>query len=276
MENLYQEELKNGSDQYAVFHSTIYDNPHIDKAEIEQIKKTCDPDTWTVEYMGEYCDNIGQVYWEFDPLEHKHAVDDKEPVLMRVRGLDFGIDDYTACAWVSLLPNNRVYVYDEYQANNLDVPTHAAAIRSKTTIPVQYSILDSACWARDASLTSVAKRFAEQGIGAVQATKDLDGSISDLKRLMANGLVIIDPKCTNLLRAIESWQHGQHEPDILAATRYAIDGLLRSGKLLAPIRNPKEDTRNVIEKVEDKHRRIERLNKALSAKKYNQSFYFHK
>jgi hypothetical protein len=54
--------------------------------------------------------------------------------------------------------------------------------------------------------------------------------------MFAAGNIIIDPKCTNLLKAIDEWQHGQHEPDILAATRYGIDSLIRSGKLLPPMR----------------------------------------
>lgn len=265
LEQMYLEEIKAGSTEYSVFHSTIYDNPHMDRAEIDKIRAKEDPDTWQIEYMGEYCDKVGQVYWEYDPLTKKLPLDTKEPVLMRVRGMDFGIADNTACAFVCLLNGNRIHIEDEYVANNLDVPSHARAIRAKTILQPAWTILDSACWARDATLSSVAKRFAAEGINSIQGTKDLDGSISDLKLMFSQGLITIDPKCTNMLQAIESWQHGTHEPDILAASRYAIDALIRGGKLMPPVRKD-APMLNVIHLRDELEKRMNRLNAALDHK----------
>lgn len=275
LELSFKEEMKSGHNEYAIFHSTIDDNPFVPLNEKERIKRTTDSDTYQIEYMAEYCDKIGQVYWEFDPLISKVDIDNNTPVMARIRGMDFGIADNTACAWISLLPDNRVYVSDEYVANNLDVPTHAIAIKRKTTLPVQWTVLDSACWARDSYLTSVAKRFAAEGIACTPGTKDLDGSTSDLKRMFSNGKILVNPRCTNLLAAIDSWQHGQHEPDILAATRYGIDALIRTGKILPPIRTAKEDTRNWLQKREDLERSVSNLNQKLEARGrgvYGQSF----
>lgn len=275
LEQSFNEEIAKGSGEYQVFKSDIWGNPYITDNEKESLKRITDPDTWQIEYMGEYCDKVGQVYWEYDPLTHKKTLEDI--VLMRIRGMDFGISDNTACSWINLLDGNRVYISDEYVANNLDVPTHARAIKMKTAFPPAYTVLDSACWARDASLTSVAKRFASEGICAIQGTKDLDGSTSDMKRLFANGLIYIDPKCTNLINAIDSWQHGQHEPDILAATRYGIDALIRAGKLMPPIRSPKDDTRNAVQKHMDMEKQVAKLNQAMAQRGRNgngQSFHF--
>jgi len=264
LEQTFKEEIKGGVPDYASFQSSIYDNPFIRDEEREALKRTTDPDTWQIEYMGEYCDKVGQVYWEFDPIERKGVTD--EPVLMRLRGIDFGISDNTACVWVNLLNNNRVYIADEYVANNTDIPTHAVAIKRKTIIAPNYTVLDSACWARDATLTSVAKRFAAEGIPAMQATRDLDGSVSDMKRMMAAGLITINPACTQLLTAIDSWQHGQHEPDVLAATRYAVDALIRTGRLLPPVRADIPDTRNAMEKRLDIEKRYKSLKENLARK----------
>ena len=275
LEMMWLDEIKNGNPDYAVFHNTIWDSPYITEQEKKDLEKMTDPETWQCEYMAEYNDKQGQVYWEFDPLVSKVDIDSNTPVITRIRGMDFGIADNTACAWISLLPDNRVYVSEEYVANNLDVPTHAVAIKRKTTIPAQWTALDSACWARDSYLTSVAKRFAAEGIACIPGTKDLDGSTSDLKRMFSNGKILVSPKCTNLLAAIDSWQHGQHEPDILAATRYGIDALIRTGKLLPPIRSVKEDTRGWLEKREDLERSVSNLNHKLLAKGrgiYGQSF----
>lgn len=263
LELSFQEEVKAGNPDYAIFHNTIWDSPYINDDEKKSLERSTDPETWNCEYLAQYNDKVGQVYWEFDPLTRKQSLND-EPVLLRVRGLDFGISDNTACSWANLLANNRVYISDEYVANNLDVPSHATAIKSKTQFQPQYTVLDSACWARDASLTSVAKRFAAEGIACTQATRDLDGSVSDLKRMFANGNIIIGPKCVKLLQAIQEWQHGQHEPDILAATRYAIDAMIRTGKLLPPIRQAKERTAiDVINEQEKLIKRMEAMNNRL-------------
>jgi hypothetical protein len=272
LEMQYKELIKDGSPDHAVFHSTIYDNPHINAKEIEDLKRTTDLETWQTEYMAEYNDKIGVVYFEFEPLKEKRCVEEK--LLLRIRGMDFGIADNTACAWIGLLNESKVYIYEEYVANNLDVPSHAYAIKARTLAPVQWSVLDSACWARDATLTNVAKRFAQEGIACSQGTKDLDGSVSDMKRMFAAGNIIIDPKCTNLLQAIDQWQHGQHEPDILAATRYGIDALIRSGKLLPPMRidratNFKSWTEGRNAEIKANQELVKRLNNPNSGLKFS-------
>jgi hypothetical protein len=266
LEQSFKEEIKNGRTDCAVFYSNIWENPYIKEDEKKALQANTPPDTWQIEYMGEYCDKVGQVYWEFDPLAKKWVMPSTEPVLMRVRGMDFGIADNTACSWICLLNGNRVHIEQEYICNNLDVLSHATAIKNKTRVQPGWTILDSACWARDATLSSVAKRFAMAGINPIQGTKDLDGSMSDMKRMFSNGLITIDPSCTGLLQAIESWQHGQHEPDILAATRYGVDALIRGGKLIPPIRNPKEDTRNVIQKRDDLEKAMNTLHNKIALK----------
>ena len=272
LELSWLEEIKAGNPDYACFHNTIADSPYISDQEKKDLQKMTDPETWQCEYMAEWNDKQGQVYWEFDPLTHKRGIDATEPVLARIRGMDFGIADNTACAWISLLSGNRIYVDNEYVANNLDVPSHAVQIKSRTQFQPQYTVLDSACWARDASLTSVAKRFAMEGIACTQGTKDLDGSVSDLKRLFSAGFIIINPACKNLLQAIQEWQHGVHEPDILAAMRYGIDALIRSGKLLPPIRLAKQDTRNCLEKFDAMAKAQERINSKLNRPQSGQAF----
>lgn len=268
LEGMFKEEIAKGNKEYAVYHNTIYDSPFITEAERENLKRMTDPETWQCEYMAEYNDKQGQVYWEFDPLTRKTSLDPKEAVLMRVRGMDFGIADNTACIWISLLQGNRVHIEQEYIANNLDVPSHATAIKRLTTYPPQYTVLDSACWARDASLSSVAKRFAEQGIACLQATKDFDGSVSDMKRMMSNGLITVDPRCQGIINALASWQWGAHEDDCLAAMRYGIDALIRTGKLLPPIRSPKDDTRNVYQKMMDTEKAVAALNKKMQYRNF--------
>lgn len=266
METIFNDEIKNGSKDHVLFQSNIYDNPFIQDSEKESLKRTTDPDTWQVEYMGEYCDKIGQVYWEFDPLTRKLILDPNTSILARVRGADHGIDANTAVAWIFLTSRTTVHISDEYVGNNMDIPTHAISIKAKTPYPVLWTCLDSACWGRESDLSSPAKRFGAAGIPVTPGTKDLAGSQSDMKMMFAAGNISIDPKCINLLKAIDSFQHGQHEPDILAAVRYGIDALIRSGKLMHPVRVDKPKT------IQERWNEMDELDKRtreLNAKFFN-------
>lgn len=266
LELAWLEEIKKGNPDYAVFHNTIWDSPYITEKEKKDLQQMTDPETWQCEYEAEYNDKQGQVYWEYEPLKSKLVLPPDTAVRMRVRGMDWGLEDNTGCAWIDLIDEKRVHISEEHAVNNLDVPEQAERIKHKSQYPVAWSCLDSSCWARLPGIESVAKRFGACGIPVIPGTKDLDGSISDMKLMFSEGNITIDPKCKNLLQAIESWQWGQHEPDILAATRYGINALIRAGKLLPPVRTMKVDNRNYIEKREEQEKRMHALRASLAKK----------
>ena len=243
LENQVKNLVKAGSTEWAVFTGTISDNPLITPEEIETLRESTPDLIWRQEYLGDHVDEIGLVYWEFDKI--KSVIQSLPKTLQRatnVRGLDWGLNDNTACVWMSALDNRKIYVYDEYSHNNLDVPSHARIIQAKTIEPIRHTCLDASCWNRDASMTSVAKRFSNANIPVLKATRDLDGSLSDLKALVAKGDILIDAKCKNLINALEVWQYGQHEIDILAAFRYGAESLIRMGLVLVPLRVAKPRT----------------------------------
>ena len=255
LEATWLQEIKAGNPDYAVFHNTIWDSPYITDKEKKDLEKMTDPETWQCEYMAEYNDKIGQVYWEFNPLEKVCELGADVNIIMRVRGLDWGLDDNTGCAYIALLPDNKLHIYDEHVENNLDVPEQAARIKHKTLHPVAWTCLDSSCWNRLPGVECVANRFAQSGIPVMPATKDFDGSTSDMKVMFSNGNITVSPKCVNILRAIQEWQWGQHEPDILAGLRYGVNALIRAGKVLRPVRIEKPTFQNHIQQLDELDKR---------------------
>ena len=266
LEQTWGAEVKAGNKDYSVLHNTIWDSPFIKDEEKKTLERLTDPETWSCEYLAEYNDKIGQVYWEFNPIEKTLDIDPATNIIMRVRGLDWGLDDNTGCAYIALLPDNRVHIYDEHVENNLDVPEQANSIKNKTTQPVAWTCLDSSCWNRLPGVESVARRFMASGIPVMPATKDFDGSTSDMKVMFSNGHITVSPKCVRTLQAIQEYQWGQHEPDILAALRYGVNGLIRSGKLLRPALAAKPTLMNHIQQVEETEKRMAKLNAALAHK----------
>jgi hypothetical protein len=248
---------------WAVFHGTIYDAENITKEEIEAKRKITPQLTWDQEYLAKYVDQLGLVYWDFNRALFVTNVAPPGRVV-HARGMDWGLDDNTAAVFISQLANKKAYVYAEYVANNTDVPTHARAIKAiYPEFPIRHSVLDSTCWNRDASMTSVAKRFELAGIPVMQATGDFDGSVSDVKALLTNGDILIHESCKHLLEAMESWNWGSHEPDVLAAFRYGIDSFVRMGGLMPPIKTAgaPRTPQDMLREEADMLRRLERINR---------------
>jgi hypothetical protein len=272
LEGIWAEEIKNGNPDYALFHNNVWDSPFIQDEEKKNLERQTDPETWSCEWLANYNDKQGTVYWEFDPLAKKITLDSAQNILMRVRGLDWGLDDNTGCAWIALLPNNKIHIYDEHVENNLDVPEQANRIKAKTRDAIAWTCLDSSCWNRLPGVESVAKRFFAAGIPVMPGTKDLDGSVSDMKVMFSEGNITIDPKCVHILQAIQDWQWGQHEPDVLAGLRYGVNALVRSGKVMPPMRTVKPNM-NQIDQRDEMERRMRNLNSIMANKrKGEQSF----
>ena len=236
LENQIKVEISRNPDmEWAIFHGTIYDAENISREEIEAKRAITPTMTWDQEYLAKYVDQIGLVYWDFNRT--LWTTDAPPPNrMLHVRGADWGLDDNTAFVWISQLANKKAYVFDNYVANNLDPASHAKVVMARwPEFTIRHTALDKSCWNRDAGMTSVAKRFNAAGIPLIPGTGDLDGSISDCKALLANGDIIIDNRCKQLLEAMENWNYGSHEPDVLAAFRYGIDSLVRMGGLLPPV-----------------------------------------
>jgi hypothetical protein len=219
-ENEFTHLIKNGSKEHAVYHLTTWDNPLIPRSELEELKRTMPEAKYKQEVMAEYQDEQGLVYFEFTD---NAVVPTAEPPARIMTGLDWGLDDNAASAWVNIHVDGTLHLSKEYVVNNTAPQDTAARIKQLTpTFPNAY-VMDASCWRREGtSMTSIADVYAKAGVRAFQATRALDVSIGYVKKALSTGLLTIDPSCVNTITAMQEWQHGQHEPDILAALRYAI------------------------------------------------------
>ena len=225
--------------EWSVFHFSIYDNPVIPKDEIESIKakllKEGKDDIWKQEYLANYVEKIGTVYYEFN-LESHLADLDLLPKYRTVVGLDWGLSDLATSVAISILQDGTVYVHDEYSVNNMDSTSVANNILQRTReqgyVPRAYK-LDASSFKRERDLGSVAKDYKRAGITPLtKATRDFDSSVSYIKRLLAVNSIKISPKLTQIHAAMRKWQYDDHEPDILAALRYGIAGASEFGWIL--------------------------------------------
>jgi len=99
---------------YAYYHLTTHDNPHIPPKEIDRIKSEVSKETWAQEYMAEFTKNAGLVYQDFDLKIHvlPETIQPK-PEWIKYRSIDFGQTNPTAVLWIGVDLEGSIYVYDE-------------------------------------------------------------------------------------------------------------------------------------------------------------------
>jgi hypothetical protein len=118
--------------------ATIYDNPHIEREEIEEIKEdeySKDPDgtTWHQEYLAEFKQMAGLVFKDFDRTKHLIPQDKIPSEGTRMIGIDFGFESPFAAVFVLIDYDNNWYIYDLIYERRLVTDQAIARLRDKMT-----------------------------------------------------------------------------------------------------------------------------------------------
>lgn len=115
-------------DDYKSFHYTSYDNPFIDRDEIDKTKKEMTERSFAQEFLAEFNKPQGTVYEEWN-LAHFKPVpyDINLPVHL---SMDFGINDPTSIIWIQNT-GSEYRVIDYYEASNANIDHFVSVIRSK-------------------------------------------------------------------------------------------------------------------------------------------------
>ncbi len=215
---------------WAAFQYTIYDNPYIDRDEIEQIRAQTPEQTFQSEYMAIASTEEGQVYPEFSDLNIKngHQVFPAFKSWPCVLGLDYGLRDNTGAAWLHF--HKVIFMSKEHERAGWDVARHAEVIKRYSEglkIASGDQVLDQSAFRREGtSMTSIADQFKKEGLYVARSEKTHQAGVDIVKRLLRGDgerpYLFIDPRCRAAIKAFNEWEHGQHEPDILAAIRYGI------------------------------------------------------
>jgi hypothetical protein len=131
--DLEQEALKN-PEKWGVWHYSIFDNPHIDRQEIEECRRSCDSTAvWNQEYMAEYESSVGRVFAALNA--DRHATSLQTPRGKVFRSVDWGLRDKTGGLWAMtrmIDGKQKLCVYREYADNNLSAPAQAEIIKNMT------------------------------------------------------------------------------------------------------------------------------------------------
>lgn len=217
-----QGKMKAGDKDWAYWHFTIFDNPTLEKAEIEDIRNGCTDDKWNLEYMAQESDYGGLLVSEFNYAKHVKEFDAKS--LVYVRGIDWGISHPTTCLWLGIdIPNAFVYVMDEYYKTDKLIKESAGMIKQMTTMPITWTVIDPSTAKRN-SQTGITDKdeFMRNGIPCI-AGDNKDRGIDIMKMFFKNDRILVHPKCKNLIAELKTYQRGDDEgDDCLDPLRYAL------------------------------------------------------
>lgn len=95
------------------FHYTTYDNPYIDKVEIDAMKADMDEDAFAQEIMGEFRKMSGLIYKDFNRDIHMVDIPPLDTNFTFTRSLDFGYGHKTALIYFAISSTgDAIYAYD--------------------------------------------------------------------------------------------------------------------------------------------------------------------
>lgn len=118
--------------------ATVYDNPHISREEIDEIKESelsKDPDgtTWHQEYLAEFKQMAGLVFKEFDRNKHLVKPEQIPTEGTRMIGIDFGYSSPLAAVFVLIDHDQNWWVYDLIYQSRMVTTEAIARLRDKMT-----------------------------------------------------------------------------------------------------------------------------------------------
>lgn len=118
-------------DGWQYYHFTSYDNPYIEKDEIERAKREMDENSFAQEWLGEFRKMSGLIYKTFTRETHMVDVPDLTD-FTHTRAIDFGFAHMTAVGYFAIsTTGTEIYMYDGLYINNLTIPEIAGAIKIK-------------------------------------------------------------------------------------------------------------------------------------------------
>lgn len=233
-----EEQAKKNPEEWATFHFSIYDNPHIDKDEIEACRKSCDtPAVWNQEYMAEYESSVGRVFGSFSDSHCIH-IPIPETTFDAYRAIDWGMRDNTGALWGRAI-NGKLYIYREYAENNLSAPAQAQIIKNQTS--TKENILRTAI-SHDAAKEDPAMKgltvlwhFRQAGISPLTpSSRDKKHSRAMINQLLQEKRLFIDkykcPKLKKQMLAYEWKDTSMEKPedgddDLVDALHYLVEML---------------------------------------------------
>lgn len=203
-----------GDKDHAYFHFTIYDNPTIERQEIEDIRASVSDDVWQTEYMAEESNLGGSIFGEFNRADNVQDLD-AESFDYSVLAMDYGLNHPSANLWIDVNTQKKIiYFRDELVKSGSTFDEVCRLIKAKSGERVPFvGVLDPSAARRDpftkrSYIDEYRRCFREFGgewenMGVVPGDNK-DRGYEVLKMLLKKKVVKVHPRCRNLIYQLEN------------------------------------------------------------------------
>lgn len=196
--------------QWCSVKATYKDNPRTSEEDVAEARRSMTRAEFEQEYMASFTQYEGQI-WRFDAdtcVQDLSCLNTSEMEI--IGGLDVGFKDPTAfCVLAYDWRTETYYCLDEYHAAEKTTDQHAVELRK---------LIDKwgvdMIWIDAAAAQTRFDLAMNHGISTNPAKKSVLDGIGAVGVLVENGKLIVDPRCTHVLAALDAyqWEEGREKP----------------------------------------------------------------
>ena len=187
-DEIYEPWLEKSNPDIACFVAKTRDNPYLDPKEISRIESSFYDEEKTARLEGQFVEFSGLIYKEFDRNIHLVKRFPIPSHWVRIRGIDPGLNNPTACVWWAVSPDNEHFIYDEYYEMDKTIQEYAKDIHAKTGLQkISYTVIDPSACSRNPAhpeLKSVREEYAKYKIWTIPGNNDVLYGINAIKELL--------------------------------------------------------------------------------------------
>ncbi len=234
---------------------TVYDNPHIDKDELDKIideSGGVDSTDFQREYMCQILkDENYAIIPEFNPKTEASIVKDwpRQPFYDGYVAMDIGVNDLTVVlfAWFDFIAN-KIIVEDEFVINGQRFNTNSLSVGIKQkeaevfTDRVTGEQLSPFLRVSDTALTVINDLYSSYGLRFLPTRKDDAGAaLNKVRMTIQNEGIIINPRCKTLISHLKDgvWNKAKTSFERSSEGHFdAIDALKYLIRTVDPRKNP--------------------------------------
>lgn len=187
------------------------DNPYVDPQEVADAKKQMNERYFRQEYEASFEDYTGLVYPEFSHKNHIIEPVYLQKVLKRIGAIDPATTGTTASLKAAIDEDGNLFIYDEYYESNKRASDVASIIKEDN---IKWFIDPASSGShiqREGQLYTIFDEYAENGIRAESAEKDVDMGINRVGEYFKLGKIKIFSTCKNFIWELERYHWSEEK-----------------------------------------------------------------
>ena len=227
---------------WSTYKFTTLEGGNVPAEEIEAAKRDMDERTFRQEFMADWVDYVGLVYYAFKDI-HVKKYDHKENRKEIYVGMDFNVDPGTCV--IAEQSKDGLHIFDEISLRNTNTFEMAEEIHKRYPTSIVKVMPDPAgSQRRTSSNTTDHKILYNSGfqVFAKRSHAPVKDRINSVNSAFSSGKLVVDPKCKSLINSLNklSYREGTNEQDKNSGLDHMPDALGYLVEFLYPIRKIQE------------------------------------